>query len=250
MSPLGLAVAGLAFPGLLILAGVVTALRRRQPPVRFRTVALFLGLGVASLVLTGVWSLLAETWALGRVDPAFYYAVLTAALPEEGFRYLAIRLGLARRPRRGPVEAMLLGSLVGLALGALENAGYAADRGWEIGLARSVTSVPYHTLAGAALGGGVALAARTGRPWGLVVLAVLIIVHGLADWPVGGPGSGPPDGPLGEFVDTGWAGNIASLVAAVILTAVLARATRRAEAAAEPVSVTSDLSENKGPRTD
>ena len=83
MSPLGRAVVGLAFPGLLILAGVVTALRRRRPPVRFRTVALFLGLGIASLILTGVWSLLAEGWALVRVDPAFYYAVLTAALPEE-----------------------------------------------------------------------------------------------------------------------------------------------------------------------
>ncbi len=231
MSPLGLAAAGLTFPGLLILAGVVTALRRRRPPVRFRVVALFLGLGVASLLLTGIWSLLAEGWALGRVDPAFYYAVLTAALPEEGFRYLAIFLGLAWRPRRGPVEGMLLGSLVGLAFGTLEHAGYAVVKGWEVWLARSFTSVPYHTLAGAALGGSIALAARTGRPWGLVALVLLVIVHGLADWPVGDPVSEGPDAPAGEFVGTGWAGNIASLVAAVVFTVVMARAARRAEAA-------------------
>src|SRR5262245_31227491 len=104
MNPLALAAAGLAFPGLLILAGVVTPLRRRRPPVRFRTIAFFLGAGVASVLLTAVWTQLAEWWARGRVHPAFYYAVLTGALPEEGFRYLGIRWGLSGQPRRGPVE--------------------------------------------------------------------------------------------------------------------------------------------------
>jgi hypothetical protein len=229
MSRLDLAAAGLAFPGLFILAGVSIALRKLRPPVRFRTIASFLGLGVASLVLTLVWNLFAEGWALGRVSPAFSYAFLTAAIPEEGFRYLAIRLGLGRKPRYGPVAAMLLGSLAGLALGAIENAGYWVDRGWAVGLARSVTSVPYHTLAGAALAGGIALSAGTGRPWGLAALVVLVIVHGLGDWPAGGPESALPDNPLGEFVARGWAGNIASLVAAIVFTIVLARAARRAE---------------------
>ena len=247
MSPIALAAAGLAFPGLLILAGVIAILRRRQPPVRYRTVALFLGLGAAALVLTVVWSLLAEKWALGRISPAFYFAVLTASLPEEGFRYLAIRLGLVRRPQFDPQTAMLLGSLVGLVLGAVENAGYAADRGWEVGLARSVTSVPYHALAGSVLGGCITLAFRTGRPWGLAGLALLVAVHGLADWPFHGPERGSPGTPVEEFIGSGWAGNIGSLVVVAVLAAILARWARGLGAA--PPQVDNALGPTSSSRT-
>jgi RsiW-degrading membrane proteinase PrsW (M82 family) len=231
MREFALTAAALVFPCLLILGGVIVALRRQVPPVPFRTVGRFLGLGVAAIILHGVSFLLAEAKLLGRVDTSFYYAFVTAALPEEGFRYLMIRWGLARRPRAGLVTAMLLGSLVGLTFGALEHVSYALDKGWETWLARSFTSVPYHTLSGAVLGYCAAVAIRTRRPWGLAGLAFLVLVHGLADWPLFDPNSDEPV----TFLTSGWAGNIASLVVVAVLAVVFARIARKADAApAEP----------------
>lgn len=234
MRVLALTTAALAFPCLMILSGVVIALRRRDRPVPFRTVWLFLGLGMATVILHGVSYLLANAWLLGRVNFSFYYAFVTAALPEEGFRYLVIRWGLARRPRAGLLTGMLLGSLVGLTSGAFEHVGYALDKGWETWLARSFTSVPYHTLSGAVLGYCGAVAIRTRRPWGLAGLAFLVLVHGLADWPlIDWYGDEPAT--RYEFINSGWAGNIASLVVVAVLAAVLARNARKTDVApAEP----------------
>ena len=234
MRELALTAAALVFPCLLILGGVVVALRRQVPPVRFRAVWLFLGLGVAAIILHGISFLFADAWLMGRINHGFYYAFVTAALPEEGFRYLVIRWGLARRPRAGLLTGMLLGSLVGLTFGALEHVGYALDKGWETWLARSFTSVPFHTLSGAVLGYCGAVAIRTRRPWGLAGLAFLVLVHGLADWPLLDPDS---DEPL-TFLTSGWAGNIASLVMVAVLAAVFARIAWKADAApAAPVNL-------------
>ena len=227
MRELALTAAALLFPCLLILGGVVVALRQQVPPVSFRAVYLFLGLGVAAITLHGISFLFADAWLLGRMDNKFYYAFVTAALPEEGFRYLVIRWGLARRSRAGLPTAMLLGSLVGLTFGALEHVGYALDKGWETWLARSFTSVPYHALSGAVLGYCAAVAIQTRRPWGLAGLALLVLVHGLADWPLLDLDS---DEPL-SFLTSGWAGNIASLVVVAVLAAVFARIAWKADPA-------------------
>ena len=184
MKQIELALAALVFPFLFILLGVVVALRRQQPRVRLRDVAIFLGLGLLAVVLAAVWCMFAERRILGRVNLGFYYAFLTAAMPEEGFRYLVIRWGLGRRPNVRRITAMLLGSIVGLTFGVYEHIGYAVDQGWGVFLARSFTSVPYHTLSGAVLGYCAAVAIQTRRPWGLAGLAFLILVHGLADWPL------------------------------------------------------------------
>jgi PrsW family intramembrane metalloprotease len=231
MHELSLTVAALGFPCLLILVGTTVALRRRVPQVPFGIIWLFLGLGVAAILLHGIAFLFADAWLLGRVNLGFYYAFVTAALPEEGFRYLAIRWGLARRPRSGLVPAMLLGSLVGLTFGAFEHVGYALDKGWATWLARSFTSVPYHTLSGAVLGFCAAVALRTRRPWGLAGLALLVLVHGLADWPLidlDGEGTITRN----EFVNSGWAGNIASLVVVAAMAAVFAGIARKTDSAA------------------
>jgi RsiW-degrading membrane proteinase PrsW (M82 family) len=227
MSEFALTTAALAFPCLFILCGLLGALRRQVPPVRFRTAWLFFGLGLAAIVLHGIWFLLADAWLRGRVNFGLYYAFVTAALPEEGFRYLVIRWGLGRCPRANLVTAMLLGGLVGLTFGAYEHIGYALDKGWETWLARSFTSVPYHCLSGAALGFCGAVAIRTRRPLGLAGLAFLVLVHGLADWPLLDPTG---DEPL-TFLTSGWAGNIASLVVVAVLAAVFARIARKADAA-------------------
>jgi len=234
MREFALTTAALAFPCLLILGGVVVVLRRQVPPVPFRAVWVFLGLGVAAIILHGISFLFADAWLLGRMNVGFYYAFVTAAIPEEGFRYLVIRWGLARRPRTGLVTAMLLGSLVGLTFGAYEHVGYALDKGWGTWLARSFTSVPYHTLSGAVLGYCAAVAIQTRRPWGIAGLAFLVLVHGLANWPLIDLSGGEPITQF-EFLNSGWAGNIAALLTVTVLAAVFVRIARKADAApAEP----------------
>jgi RsiW-degrading membrane proteinase PrsW (M82 family) len=238
MREFALTAAAVAFPCLLILGGVLVALRRQVPPVSYRAVWLFFGLGVAAIILHGVSFVFADKWLMGRMSRGFYYAFVTAALPEEGFRYLMIRWGLTRRPRTGLVTAMLLGSLVGLTFGALEHVSYALDKGWETWLARSFTSVPYHTLSGAVLGYCGAVAIRTRRPWGLAGLALLVLVHGAADWPLIDV-SGDEPVTRYEFISSGWAGNIASLVVVAVLAVVFARIARKTDATpAEPGRVT------------
>ena len=237
MREFALTTSALAFPCLFILCGIVVALRRQVLPVPSRAVWVFLGLGMAAIILHGISFLFADAWLLGRVSHAFYYAFVTAAIPEEGFRYLVIRWGLGRRPRTGLVTAMLLGALVGLTLGAFEHVGYALDKGWETWLARSFTSVPYHTLAGAVLGYCAAVAIRTRRPWGIAGLAFLVLLHGLADWPLLDVESGEPLTRY-EFLNSGWAGNIASLVVVAVLAAVFARTAAKTDASlAEPSAV-------------
>jgi hypothetical protein len=132
--------------------------------------------------------------------------------------------------------AMFLGSLVGLTFGAMEQVGYASDKEWAVWLARSFTSVPYHALSGAVLGYSAPVAVWTRRRWGRVALAVLVLVHGLADWPFIDMGGGEPLTQYG-FVNTGWAGNLSALVVVAVLAAVFARIARKADVTqAEPAA--------------
>jgi len=216
-----MALAALVFPCLLILAGVTAALRRRLQPFSGKTVFAFLGLGLLATILGEIWSMLALRWGLGTVNVHVLYAFLTAAVPEEGFRFLVILYGLARRPRVSLVTAMLLGSLAGLAFAAYEHVGYAVLKGWELWLARSFTSVPYHTLSGAILGYAAAMCLRPRSPKGLIWLGLLIVVHGLGDWPLLDPTEREPASLAEAFVRSGWAGNVISLVVAVVLAVVL-----------------------------
>ena len=121
---------------------------------------------------------------------------------------------------------MLLGSLVGLTLGAIEHVGYLLDSGWLVWLARSFTSVPYHTLSGAVLGYCAAIAIRTRRPWGIAGLAFMVLVHGLGNWSF----LDGSDEPL-TFLTSGWAGNIFAFVVVAVLAAVLYRIARKTDAA-------------------
>jgi RsiW-degrading membrane proteinase PrsW (M82 family) len=189
----------------------------------FKDVAPFLGLGFLTIVLGEIWNMSAERWLLGRVDFDFYYAFLTAAIPEEGFRFLLILYGLSRRPYVGLVSAMLLGSLVGLTFATYEHISYAILSGWDTLLARSFTSVPYHTLSGAILGYAAAALLRTRRPGSLGWLVILIVVHGFADWPLDDPTSKEPETLFETFIVSGWAGNVASLIVAIVIAAILGR---------------------------
>ena len=234
-----LGVAALAFPCGMILYGVVWALRRRQPRVYYSTVFAFVGLGLLAIVFGEIWSMSAERWALGRVNIGFYYAFLTAAIPEEGFRFLVVLYGLLRRPHVGLVSAMLLGSLVGLTFATYEHVLYAVFSGWGTWLARSFTSVPYHVLSGAILGYVAAEFLRSRRRRSLAWLGVLIIAHGVADWPLDDPTSQEPDTLAGTFIVSGWAGNVASLLIAAVIALILTRTAKTNDIEATPPTAAS-----------
>lgn len=233
MNNFALAGAAFAFPCFIILCVVVLALRRRRPQTPFKVVAQSLGLGLLAIVLGEIWNMSADRWLLGRVNLGFYYAFLTAAIPEEGFRFLLILYGLSRRPHVSLVSAMLLGSLVGLTFATYEHVLYAVFSGWGTWLARSFTSVPYHVLSGAILGYAAAVLLRTREPGSLLWFAALIVLHGLADWPMDDPTRKESDSTFEHFVASGWAGNITSLVAAVVIAAILVRKAAKAEAVDE-----------------
>lgn len=223
MDKLALAAAALFFPCLIIFCGVVFALRRRLPATTFKTVAAFLGLGFLAVLVGEIWSMVAERWQLGRINLSFFYAFVTASMPEEGFRFLAILYGLWRRPQVSLMTSMLLGSLVGLFFATYEHLGYTVLNGWWLWFARSFTSVPYHVLSGAVLGHSAAVLIRSRDPRALIWPAVLILVHGLADWPMTDPTSSDAETPIQSFVSSGWAGNVVSLIIVAVLAIVLGR---------------------------
>jgi RsiW-degrading membrane proteinase PrsW (M82 family) len=228
MSNLALAAAALGFPGVVLLCSAVLALRRRNPPVPFKDAAVFVCLGMCAVVLGEIWSLAAERWLLGRWNINFYYAFFTASMPEEGFRFLVVLYGLSRRPHVSLVTAMLLGSLVGLTFGTYEHLGYALTKGWWTWFARSFTSVPYHTLSGAVLGYAAATWLRKRDLRSLIWLVILIIVHGCADWPLLDV-TRDESTTANSFLTSGWAGNIASLLAVAVMAAVAAMKAKRIE---------------------
>lgn len=229
MTRLALAAAALFFPCFMIFCGVVFALRRRLPATTFKSIAAFLGLGFVAVLIGEVSSMVAERWLLGRIDVSFFYAFVTASMPEEGFRFLAILYGLWRRPQVSLMSAMLLGSLVGLFFATYEHLGYAVLNGWGLLFARSFTSVPYHVLSGAILGYAAAILIRTRNPRALIWPAALILIHGLADWPMIDPTNGDAETPLQSFVASGWAGNIASLLVVAIIAVILGRKAMRSD---------------------
>jgi hypothetical protein len=59
---------------------------------------------------------------------------------------------------------------------------------------------------------------------------MLVILHGLADWPLDDPISKDPDTVVETFMISGWAGNIASLLIVAAIAAGLFRKAINAEA--------------------
>lgn len=216
MNTILLLTASLVFPCLLLFLAMLYGLRKHVPPVRYRVIFLFVGLGIGTIILGGLWCVFAHYNLLGRISIGMYFAFVTASIPEEGFRYLVIRLGFWKGKGITPIIALLLGAIVGLMFATFEHAEYALSKGWDVWIARSFTSVPYHVLSGAVLGYFALKSIQTKKPWGLAAMLFLILIHGLADWPMIDPDSKQDVDQIG-FIASGWAGNIASLVVVAIL---------------------------------
>lgn len=115
-------------------------------------------------------------------------AFLTAAIPEELFKYLVLILYAARhREFDEPMDGIVYGVAASLGFATLENVLYVADGGLYVALLRAVSAVPGHAFLGAIMGYfvGQARFATIGRHRLMALgLIVPILCHGLYDFPL------------------------------------------------------------------
>jgi RsiW-degrading membrane proteinase PrsW (M82 family) len=152
----------------------------------------FLGcLAVLPVVLVGVPVLLLFVQPLARVNPlaaAVSAAFLTAAVPEEFFKFVVVAYWCARQPEFDePMDGIVYGVTASLGFATLENILYVSGGGLEMALGRAFTAVPCHAFLGAIMGYYVGQARfRPERRRALLAtgLGVAMLLHGLYDAPL------------------------------------------------------------------
>lgn len=118
----------------------------------------------------------------------FSKAFLSAAMPEEFFKYLVVVLYCAKhREFEEPMDGIVYGVVASLGFATLENILYVADGGYTVALLRALTAVPQHALTGAIMGYFIGQAKFGGgsaaRNWALAYL-IPTLLHGLYDFPL------------------------------------------------------------------
>lgn len=115
-------------------------------------------------------------------------ALLVAALPEEGIKFLVVA-GICSRWKafNEPMDGVVYGATASLGFATLENLLFAMHGGLGVTLVRALTAVPAHACFGAIMGYGIARALFSSQPklrnlfWAL--LAPLLL-HALYDMPL------------------------------------------------------------------
>jgi RsiW-degrading membrane proteinase PrsW (M82 family) len=129
------------------------------------------------------------------------YALLTAAVPEELFKFLVV-VGYAARHKEfdEPMDGIVYGAVASLGFATLENVLYVSGGGLGMALMRALTAVPAHAFMGAIMGYyvGQARFAAPERRAGLYALGYFLpmTIHALYDAPLlmlkeSGPGASP-----------------------------------------------------------
>jgi RsiW-degrading membrane proteinase PrsW (M82 family) len=91
--------------------------------------------------------------AVNPVAGAIAAAVLTAAVPEEFFKFLVVWGYCSRQPEFDePMDGIVYGVVASLGFATLENVVYVAGGGGEAALARAFTAVACHAFLGALMG--------------------------------------------------------------------------------------------------
>lgn len=233
-----LALGALIAPGFLLIA-CICFLRRLQPPESYWEIALCFAIGL----LSGVVLVAALSWPLDQLTYRFahapvalglYEAFIMAAIPEELSRFFVLRWRLSRMPSRLIASrCLLLGAVVGLGFASLENVGYCLDTGWTTVWERSITSIPFHALAGAIVGYFVGYSITTRNlNWSLLGVLITSTLHGVNNFDpqyfyLGNPSNNtdvdfPTHGIESIFI-TGWPQNIVICLLASGLVVWLAR---------------------------
>ena len=124
--------------------------------------------------------------AHGRWAHALAAAFLGAAIPEELFKFLVLRLWVWRQPAFDePFDGVVYGATASLGFAALENLLYVGEGGLLVGVMRALTTVPGHALTGALMGAYFGAAkfgppARANRQL-VVGLGAAVLLHGAFD---------------------------------------------------------------------
>jgi uncharacterized membrane protein required for colicin V production len=166
------------------------------------------GLGcltVLPVLLVGLPVYFLVVMPLAAVSPAagaVAAAVLTAAIPEEFFKFLVVVRYCSRQPEFDePMDGVVYGAVASLGFATLENVLYVSGGGLETALARSLTAVPCHAFLGAIMGYYVGQARFHPERRGSLLatgLGLPMLLHALYDAPPDGPagrGRGPPERP-------------------------------------------------------
>lgn len=149
----------------------------------------FFGFGLISvltaLVFYGPWQTAAVALAGSRLADIFYMFLVVGPAEELGkftAFLLAVRL---TRALKGPQSGVLLGALVGLGFGVLENLIYMLRYDPDTIYLRTLFSLPGHLIYAALWGGYFSLEVHLGngkvRKWSTIVLALFVpaFFHGL-----------------------------------------------------------------------
>lgn len=159
----------------------------REPP---RDLWIVFGSGV--LVVLPVLAIAGPINPLIEATPSpILYGLLSAffqaAIPEEVFKFVVLRLAARRAAFDEPMDGVVYGVAASLGFATLENIAYVANGGLAVALTRALTAVPSHAFLGAIMGYFVGRAKferdRRSTLLGLA-LVVPILLHGLYDWPL------------------------------------------------------------------
>jgi RsiW-degrading membrane proteinase PrsW (M82 family) len=149
------------------------------------------GLGVLTVIPVLAVALPVATQIKGVEDvvlAGFLKAFLTAAGPEEFFKFLVVVLYAARhREFDEPIDGIVYGAVASLGFATLENVLYVSSGGLGVAILRAVTAVPAHAFMGALMGYFVGQAKfRPAERAKLLALGYFVpfVVHGLYDWPL------------------------------------------------------------------
>lgn len=115
-------------------------------------------------------------------------AFLTAAAPEEFFKFLVVTLYCARHKEFDePMDGVVYGAVASLGFATLENVLYVTSGGLGVAIMRAILAVPGHAFMGAIMGYYVGQAKfRPAEKGKLLALAYFVpfLLHGLYDWPL------------------------------------------------------------------
>jgi protease PrsW len=125
---------------------------------------------------------------VARVNPlagAVSAGFLTAAVPEEFFKFVVVAFWCARRPEFDePMDGIVYGATASLGFATMENILYVSGGGLEMAVGRAFTAVPCHAFLGAIMGYYVGQALFRPERRGAFLatgLGLAILLHGLYD---------------------------------------------------------------------
>jgi RsiW-degrading membrane proteinase PrsW (M82 family) len=160
----------------------------REPP---RVLWATFGLGVLTIpcVLLTVLPVMLFTGLDEIANPylqGLASAFLSAAVPEELFKFLVVYLYASRhKDFDEPMDGIVYGAAASLGFATLENVMYVSSGGMSVAVMRALTAVPGHAFSGALLGYFIGQAKFRPSERGKLLSAALffpIMLHGIYDW--------------------------------------------------------------------